>query len=225
MKRIGMIVAVEIEAVLQQYGAALERQQIDGFEVQLLQQEGYQLIIVRTGAGEIAAAAGTQLLISRFGVDFVVNFGVVGGLTPEMALARTCVVERVVHYDMDTSEIDGTLPGQYADYPSVYIPCQERLLALAQEVYPQLQRVTCASGDKFVGDPAKKAALHQQFDAQICEMEAAGILITCNRAKVPCLLIKTVSDSITGGAEEFSAQVDRSAAICLQIAHDIIQRL
>ena len=49
----------------------------------------------------------TQFLISKFDVDLIVNFGVVGGLTPEMELAKTCIVESVIHYDFDTSEADG----------------------------------------------------------------------------------------------------------------------
>ena len=53
-------------------------------------------------------------------------------------------------------------------------------------------------------------------------MEAAGIVLTCNRNKVPCLLIKTVSDSISGGAEEFFYAVDESARVCMEITHKII---
>ena len=95
--------------------------------------------------------------------------------------------------------------------------------AIAAE--PSLKRVICASGDKFVDDPAKKRALHADFNADICEMEAAAILLTCNRNRVPCLMIKAVSDAIEGGCEEFTAQVDRSAAICLEVAHRVIEKL
>ena len=225
MKNIGMIVAVEIDAVLEKYGTRLEERFVDGFTVNVLQNDNYTLYICKTGAGEIAAAAGTQLLISKFGVDMVINFGVVGGLTPAMALAKTAVVERVAHYDFDISEIDHVEVGRYTAYPSVHIDCNKELLDKALELQPDLVKVTCASGDKFVGDPAKKQALHEQFDADICEMEAAGILLTCNRSGIPCLMIKTVSDSITGGAEEFTSEVNRSASICLDIADKIMANM
>ena len=225
MKNIGMIVAVEIQAVLEKYGERLEERFVDGFTVNVLNNDNYTLYIVKTGAGEIAAAAGTQLLISKFGVDCVINFGVVGGLTPEMALAKTAVVEKVVHYDFDVSEIDHVEVGRYSNYPSVHIPCDETLLSKALELQPDLKPVVCASGDKFVGDPAKKAALHEQFGADICEMEAAGILLTCKRSNIPCLMIKTVSDSISGGAEEFTSEVNRSAGICLEIADKIMDQM
>lgn len=44
----------------------------------------------------MAAAAATQFLISQMQVDFIVNFGVVGGLTEEMTKTKMCVVESVV---------------------------------------------------------------------------------------------------------------------------------
>ena len=145
MKNIGMIVAVEIDAVLEKYGTRLEERFVDGFTVNVLQNDNYTLYICKTGAGEIAAAAGTQLLISKFGVDMVINFGVVGGLTPAMALAKTAVVERMVHYDFDISEIDHVEVGRYTAYPSVHIDCNKELLAKALELQPDLVKVTCAS--------------------------------------------------------------------------------
>ena len=39
----------------------------------------YRMVIVNCGPGEIAAASGTQFLISEYHVDIVMNFGVVGG--------------------------------------------------------------------------------------------------------------------------------------------------
>ena len=61
---------------------------------------GAELFVIHAGCGELAAAAATQLLIICYKVDLVVNFGVVGGLTPQMALLKCCVVRSVVHYDI-----------------------------------------------------------------------------------------------------------------------------
>ena len=101
-----MLVAVEIGAVLSRYGDKLTDVSETGFDVKRLDSDDYTMYILKSGAGEIAAAAGTQFLITKYGAEFIINFGVVGGLTPEMSLAKTCVVESVVHYDFDTSTID-----------------------------------------------------------------------------------------------------------------------
>ena len=225
MKKIGLLVAVEMDAVLTRYGAPQETQQVDGFEVLRYENESYTVFAVNAGAGEIAAAAATQLLISVFHVDLLVNFGVVGGLTEDMAMARTVVVESVVHYDFDVSDWIGVETGRYMQYPSPYIPTTPELVEKACTIEPSLRRVICASADKFIGTEEKKRALHERWQADICEMEAAGIVLTCARCGVPCLLIKTVSDAISGGAEEFNRELDRSAGLCLAIADKIIREL
>lgn len=225
MKRIGLLVAVEMDAVLGRYGTPRETRMVDGFQVLSYENESYEIYAVNAGAGELSAAAATQLLISVYHVDLVVNFGVVGGLTEEMAKARTVVVEAVVHYDFDVSGWQNLPVGRYMNYPTVYLPTTPSLVEKALEIEPSLECVICASADKFVADPARKRELHEQFRAEICEMEAAGVVLTCDRSRTPCLLIKTVSDGITGGAEEFNQEVDRSAAICLEIADRIIREL
>ena len=227
MKKIGMIVAVfrEIEAVLNKYEGSLEKLDYKAFDVYKFTDEKSELYILHSGMGQIAAASGAQFLISTFGVDLIINYGVVGGLTEEMTLSKTCIVESVVHYDFDTSLIDNCEVGRYCNLPSLYLPATAELIELATSVHPELKRVVCASGDKFVENRKRKEELNKDFNADICEMEAAGIVLTSNRNDVPCILIKTVSDSITGGAEEFSREVRRAAVICLEIVNKIIEKI
>lgn len=223
MKNIGMIVAVELDAVLERYGAPLRRENRCGFPILSYDLGPARLHVAHTGAGEIAAAAATALLIDRYEADLIVNFGVVGGLTGEMAKTKSCVVERIVHYDFDTSQYDDTVPGQYEGFESVYIPATAALAERARALCPELKGVTCASADKFVGDPGRKAELHRLFGADICEMEAAGIALTCHRAGTPFLMIKTVSDGIEGGAEEFAAELRRCSSLCLDITDRLLR--
>jgi len=224
-KKIGMIVAVEMSAVLERYGTAKDISLKHGFEVHTYEAESYIIYVVNSGIGELAASAAAQELIGQYGVELVVNFGVVGGLTEEMAQTKTCIIEKLVHYDFDLAEIDNVPVGQYPGYEDIYVPTTKALVEKAVALVPELKKVTCASADKFIGTAEKKRALHEKYGADICEMEAAGIVLTCNRCNVPVLSIKTVSDGITGGAEEFYAEVQRSSLICLDITDKIIKEL
>ena len=226
MKKIGMIVAVEIQSVLDKYGAQLtEEKEVAGYKVLEYKTEQYQLIILNCGVGEIAAASGTQFLISEYHVDLVVNFGVVGGLTEAMSTTKVCIVERVVHYDFDTSLVDNVEVGRYLQYPDIYIPTTPELIEKAMNLYPQLVPVVCASGDKFIADEDIRRQINKQFDADICEMEAAGIVLTCNRNNTPCILIKIVSDSICGGYEEFVETKEMAAKMCLEVVDKVIKEV
>ena len=61
-----------------------EEKEYPGYRVLVYEAEDYIIYALNCGAGEIAAAAATQFLISQMQDDFIENFGVVGGLTEEM---------------------------------------------------------------------------------------------------------------------------------------------
>ena len=225
---IGMIVAMadELEPFLAACGKAAGTDTLKGYEVRKFEIGENRIYVVGSGAGEIAAASATQMLISRYDVETIVNFGVVGGLTPEMAISDPVVIRRVVHYDYDASPFYRELsPGQYPGETEKYIYTDEKLLNLALSACPELRAVSCASADKFVAGEEAKSALHTQFGADICEMEAAGILLTCKRCDVPALFIKAVSDGVTGGADEFEEMIGRASEVCVKVVLKVIENV
>lgn len=215
MKTVGLVVAVELAALKRRYGEPLETRIVCSQRILHYRTERFALYVIRSGAGEIAAAAATQLLLCAYHVDVIVNFGVVGALTEEASTHRLCAVKSVVHYQFDTSQADGAAVGRYFELPDIHIPTDETLLRAAMERVPDLRAVVCASGDQFIGGSEERTALHERFGADICEMEAAGIALTAYRCGVPCLLIKMVSDGLHGGAEEFFQEFRRASDLCL----------
>ena len=224
-RKIGLLVAVEMDSVFARYGTPGKTERRGGFDVFHYENEQYILYVIHSGIGEIAAAAAAQLLIDRYEIGMIVNFGVVGGLTEEMAQTKTCVVTRVVHYDFDLSGIDPVSPAQYPGFSGIYLPADAALVEKALAVCPELKPVTCASADKFVGNQEDKERLHRLYGADICEMESAAVLLTCLRCEVPCLMIKAVSDGLTGGGEEYYEALQKSAALCLAVTDRIIREL
>ncbi len=156
--------------------------------------------------GEIAAASATQLLITHYKAAVVFNFGVVGALTDEVALYDLVYVRDVVHYDMDTSVVDGEPVGRYSCFEDVAVSASRALLSKAIDARA-CPLARCASADKFVSSPVQKENLHLNFGADVCDMESAAVLFTCNFNHVPCLLVKCISDSRGGGYDEYKLNV------------------
>lgn len=222
MDKIGMLVAVEIEAVKEQYGEPLRLEKHGSFTARIYEKDGRSIVVMESGAGEIAAAAATQILISIYGVQTVINFGLVGGLTPDMKQTKNCIVTKVVHYDFDCSGIDPVKPCQYAEYPDIYIPVDEKMTRRVMEIVPELMPVICASADKFVADPVKKAELHEKYGASICEMEAAAVALTCNRNGIPAVFVKIVSDGLFDEPGAFYEAKDYASKLCMKIVDEIL---
>lgn len=226
MKKFGMIAAVEIDAVKKMYGEPLKEETAGGFPVYTYTFADKTLYVLHSGIGEIAAASATQVLISEYKVECILNFGVVGGLTEEMSSTPLCVVEKVVHYPFDTSEIDHCEVGRYVeDYPTIYMPATPSLVKEVVRMNPNIKVVTCASGDKFVGSAEEKEKIHREFHADICEMESAGIIKTANKNNVPCLCIKMVADTVNGGADEYTKVFDQTSLECLKVMDSIMKNL
>ena len=110
-------------------------------------------------------------------------------------------------------------------YPDRRLQTDERLMEMASRVFPNLRHVCCASGDKFMGKAEEKLRLHREFGADVCDMEAAAILLTCDRNDVPCLMVKTVADSVRGGAAEYWNEKGRTAMTCLDIVDKLIDEM
>lgn len=184
---------------------------------------GNYLYLILSGPGEIAAASSTQYLIDHYKVSGIINYGVAGGLSDEYSAGFVGIVERVVHTDFDISLSGVHVVGQYPHSESPYIYPSKPFIK--DELTKEYNKLTCASADKFVGGGEPKARLRREFGADICEMEAAGIIITCNRNNIPVTFIKAVSDGANEDAEAFDNNVHQAAKLCVYLIATFLQHL
>lgn len=223
--KVGIIVAIETDSVFAHYKDSVALPCPCGYELYLVKKNGIEIYVLRTGMGEIAASAGTQYLITGCQVDFIVNFGVVGGLTDDMSKHKLCIVKKVVHYKYDCSEFLPLRRGQVDGQDSIYIYSDREMYEKGLEICPELAEVTCCSGDKFVGTSDEKAELHWAFKGDVCDMESAGIVLTCLANNTPFIMLKAVSDGLSGGAGEFFTELRAAADKCLSVADEIIMKM
>ena len=82
----------------------------------------------------------------------------------------------------------------------------------------------CSAKVTFLTEKEKRE-IHETFNADICDMESVGIVLTCELNNIPCLMLKGVSDGLTGGAGEFFEELTKAALICLKTADEIIKNM
>ena len=224
--KIGLLIAVEeeLEAFLNSGEDRME-ERIAGKTVYRTRMEGHDVYAVCSGAGEIDAAAGTMLLIVKYGCGIILNFGVTGALEENLKVEDLFVAEKAWHYDFDATPFyTGTKPGQYREYPDEFIPLDAGLVKLAEERVPGIRRVAVASGDKFVEDRSEKIRL-REAGCGVCEMELAAIARTCERSGARCLSIKCISDTFDGNGADFAANVQRSAEKAFAVIREVLKAL
>ncbi len=178
--KIGMVIAIESE--LRRFlesSRALDVLEQDHRRIYKTVIGGNDIYALRSGAGIIDASSATQYLITRFGVDVILNFGVTGALHTGPQVSDLFVVDRVCHYEYDTSPVDPVERYQYPEYEDKFMRPDEGLIRLALKIEPGLKTAADASGSLFIADRAVKERLADETGCDICEMESAGILRTC----------------------------------------------
>lgn len=226
MKKIAIIAAMssEYELLTRYFGKCVNSEKYGLFDIDVYEKNDKTVYFVKSGVGEIHAAAATQYVILKYGVDFVFNFGLAGGIGKNSVIGGTYLVKGVVHYDFDTNALDKTPIGKYSCFDSTIIETDLVLRKRVKEILPDIEEVICASGDKFVADEKFKSFLCEEFGASVCEMESAGILFTAKNANVPCLIMKAVSDS-GASSDEFVEFLKKSNDEYARLVSALIEKL
>ncbi|MGI6254853.1 MAG: 5'-methylthioadenosine/adenosylhomocysteine nucleosidase [Acutalibacter sp.] len=165
---------------------------------------GVPVVVAQCSPGKVNAALCAQAMIDLYHPKLVLNLGVAGGIGEGVHIGDVVIATACVEYDFDTSALDGwpagqmTLPGE-EDHPLRFLPCDQTLahvLARASEdLYGHAHLGIVATGDRFVADPQFGDYLQKEFDALACEMEGGAIAHVCLANKVPCAVLRTISDN------------------------------
>ena len=168
------------------------------------------VILVVCGVGKVNAAAGACDAIIK-GADLVFNFGVAGGLHGNTEVSEIYTIEKAVQYDFDLVQISGTklgtLDGEAENFLPLFVP--EKL---------DFARRALGSGDRFNDSPADHETL-LELGCDIRDMEGAAIVQVCKYAGVPCVCVKSISDSYGSGSTTEQYRKNRNLAILNLKAH------
>lgn len=236
--RIGIFAAEqqEIENIQQSLqGKKTERAGLSFYEAEY---GTHTVISVCGGIGKVNAAVCTQILISEFHVEALINTGTAGGLHDSLHVFDLVVSTDAVQHDVDVCAF-GYAKGQVPGTPSPFWKADDTLRAAIMNTFTQLKtdhaddfRHTdnmiagrIASGDRFLVDPAVKQAIITTFSADCVEMEGAAVAQTCVMNGVPFVILRCISDNAGEPAalsyQQFSQEAARISAML--VLHTINQ--
>lgn len=185
----------------------------------------FDICAVHCNIGELAAAAATQALIDNIKVDLIVNFGMAHSL--HSGVEQTLhIVDDVIHYDFNVTECNANaVRGEYPHFSDGHIKPTKRIIDKLKTFDPPLPFASCASGDTFVVKDSTKEKLRSEFGADICDMNSAGVLITCQANCTPCLILKGITDGIHNGAYSWDAQFNSDTIFSFKQALPVLEFL
>ena len=175
-----------------------------------------EVVLVHSGIGKVNATIATQILITEFKVNYVINTGIAGSLDPSLNIFDiVCSIDAIEH-DVDATFF-GYERGQVPQSKSPFYPSDPYLAQLMLKAFSSIKmdaKVTgrfspddanivkhiklvmgrVASGDIFVTNKSMKDRLHKDTEAICVEMEGAAVAHTCVANNVPYLILRCISD-------------------------------
>lgn len=159
-----------------------------------------EIVCCECGVGKVNAAMCAQAMIDLFHPDVIVNSGIAGSLSKDIAIGDIVISDDCVQHDYDGTEM-GDPPGEiwYADEKRVDIPADKKTADILQKACETLEntqifRGRIATGDTFVAAHERREKIAETFHALACEMEGGAVAQVCYRNEVPFSILRCISD-------------------------------
>lgn len=182
---------------------------------------GRRVVVAKMGIGKVNAAFMAALILERFKPAEVLVTGIAGGINADLGPGDIVIAEKIAHHDFGDLTAEGLKPKGVrnpvtGERNPIFFPANEELLKLADtsasrvkfaplksaagERAPKIVKGCIVTGDMFVADETKRAALRKDFNADAVEMEGVAVAQVCHQVGVPCLVIRSISDSADANA-------------------------
>ncbi len=191
-----------------------------------------ECVLVECGVGKVNAARTTQSLIDKFKVDYVINVGSAGSITPELNVQDIVIGKELIQYDFDITQIGDYEKGEICDVGK-YFYSDEKLIKLCEQTIEEMKdrdfnikigRI--GSADIFFADPERAIEVRTEFGMECLEMEGAAIGQVCFLDKVPFLVIRGISDTPNGNNKiDFHTYLKLASKRAAEILENLISKI
>jgi adenosylhomocysteine nucleosidase len=174
------------------------------------------VVLFHGGWGKIDAAASTQHVIDRLEPELLVNIGTCGGIAGEVDVGQILLAEKTIVYDIHEKMFD---PDE-----SIAAYTTDLDLDWVKEPPANVKRSLLVSGDSDL-DPGHIGMLKDKYGAVAADWESGAIAHVCKRNRVPCLILRGVSDLVTDTEGEAYDDPEIFVARTREIMSELLQSL
>ena len=150
-------------------------------------------VVVQSGIGKVNMAICTQILVNIYGVDMLINTGVI------------VISSDALQHDFDVTGLGykkSVIPGMETSVFTADTELVEMAKEACEIVNPEIQCFVgrVVTGDQFISDNGTKAALVKDYDGYCAEMEGASMAQVATLNKIPFVIIRAISDKADNSA-------------------------
>ncbi len=211
MKTIGIIGAMPSElADLRNDLGEANIEKYASYEFFINEFDGKKVINVCCGVAKVNSAIATQILITKFKCDCIINTGIAGGMNTDVKVCDIVIASEVMHHDVTTRFLEN-----YPPYCGNY-PADKKLIKIAQKACDEKGykyfNGKIVSGEQFISDSVLKGQIVSDFSPHAVDMESASIGHCCFRNDVPFATVRCISDNADDEGEMSYDEFEKIAA-------------
>lgn len=190
--------------------------------------KGVELVIAYSKIGKVFSSLTASMMIEHFGAEMLLFSGVAGAISPSLKVGDLIIATKLSQHDLDITAFGH--PYGYVPEGAVFVPTDERLVALGKSVAVELGKSVCegviATGDQFVANEERKNWIGSEFGADALEMEGGSVAVVCNALGVPFFILRAISDAADMDASfSFDEFLLTSAAVSAQFVMKMVDKL
>jgi adenosylhomocysteine nucleosidase len=203
---IGVVIALQSEAdILLSQMKVTRSLTVSGKNVHVGRAFGKDIALCICGVGKVNAALGTQLLVSKFDAEKILNFGVAGGLNKGTELCQVYQISSAVQFDFDLVQLNGTKIGTLNEYEENYL--------VLNHFKASLPKRKLGTADRFNDSPSDFTLLTEELSADIRDMEGAAVVQAAFAAELPVYSVKAISDVAGSGSTTEQYLINKDKAL------------
>ena len=163
------------------------------------------VVLIVSGIGKVSASLSTQVLIDKFNVSAIINYGTAGGTNNSVRVGSYYLIDKAFQFDFDVREIDNVPLGYIQEYNRVFFDAR-----LIENSF--LEIATLATSDRFSKDKTDLENI-VNAGASLRDMEGAAILQVAVSNNINTYLIKGVTD-VYGSGTDGEQFIKNLKAVC-----------
>lgn len=178
---------------------------------------GQRVQFLHGGWGKVAAAGSTQYAIDRWQPDRIINLGTCGGFAGQIERGQVILAERAVIYDIieQMTDYEQAIQHYSVSFDLSWLP----------PVLPQpVLRCTLVSADRDIV-VEDIPGLIENYGAVAADWESGAIAWVAKQNRVPCLILRGVSDLVDATVAEAYGNYAFFEEQCKEIMADFARHL
>lgn len=187
-----------------------------------------KIVLAESGIGKVNAGMMATIMITKFNVKAIIFSGVAGALDKRLSVGDVVIGEKMIQHDMDVREFGlkkGEIPRMAT---SIFESDKEILDIISSFELPdhKIYKGTIISGDQFISSKQVKTDLAEEFSAMAVDMESSSVAQVCYQLERKCLVVRSISDSVTDDSMmEYSKFIELAAHNSKEIVCYLMENL